>query len=62
MFDLVNPVLALGWLINRRSELGFDEPKPGMNHARHDGFARLKEEAPGRGCCQGFFHSFLEKT
>ena len=36
MFDFVNPVLALGWLINRGRKLGLDEFKPGMNYARHD--------------------------
>jgi hypothetical protein len=38
VFDLVNPVLALGWLIDRRSELGFDETKAGCCYARHRAF------------------------
>jgi len=45
MLDFVNPVLALGRLINRGRKLGLDEPKPGMNHARHNVLARLIEEA-----------------
>ena len=45
MLDFVNPVLALGRLINRGRKLGLDEPKPGMNHARHDVLGSLIEEA-----------------
>ena len=57
MFDFVNPVLALGWLINRGRKLWLDESKPGMKHARHDGFSALKRRSPDGGC-QGFFRSF----
>ena len=36
VLDFVNPVFALGWLINRGRKLWLDEFKPGMKHARHD--------------------------
>ena len=35
VLDLVNPVFALGWLINRGRKLWLDESQPGMKHARH---------------------------
>ena len=28
MFDFMNPVLALWWLINQGGKLGLDEPEP----------------------------------
>jgi hypothetical protein len=37
-----------------------DESKPGMNHARHDGFSTLKRRSPDGGC-QGFFRSSIRR-
>jgi hypothetical protein len=36
VFDFVNPVLAFGRLIDRRSKLRLDEREPGVNYARRE--------------------------
>ena len=55
VFDFVNPVLALWWLINQGGKLGLDEPEPCRKHY-FVLFGSLTEEAPD-GECQGFFRS-----
>ena len=35
VFDFMNPVLPLWRLIDRGSKLRLDEPKPGMEYAKH---------------------------
>ena len=55
VFDFVNPVLALWWLINQGGKLGLDKPEPCRKHY-FVLFGSLTEEAPDGGC-QGFFRS-----
>ena len=50
VFDFVNPVLALWWLIDQGSKLGLDEPEP-CRYAKHEALYWLdvlQEEAPER--------------
>jgi hypothetical protein len=45
MFDFVNPVLALWWLLCRRGKLGLDKSKP-VIYAKHgDVLARILSQA-----------------
>ena len=53
VFDFVNPVLALWWLIDRGGKLWLDESETGVSGTLRN---TLKEEAPDDHC-QGFFHS-----
>ena len=45
VFDFVNPVLALWWLINQGGKLGLDEPEPCRKHY-FVLLGSLTEEAP----------------
>jgi len=48
VFDFVNPVLALWWLINQGGKLGLDEPES-CRYAKHWGFAGLRPGTADRG-------------
>src|SRR6478752_10321107 len=46
VFDFVNPVLALWWLINQGGKLGLDEPEPCRKHYFCTGLDRLQKKPP----------------
>ena len=48
VFDFVNPVLAMGRLIDQGSKLRLDEPEPGVKYARHGGRTQRLKKKSGR--------------
>ena len=55
VFDFVNPVLALWWLINQGGKLGLDEPEPRRKHYFCAVWIAYRRSPNDAG--QGFFHT-----